>query len=184
MANNEIKQIKIDSTTYDIAALKDEDGNSIKTTYQKSTDNNLVTTSKTIPGAINELNAIAHANYSHGLEYEFHDWHYDVVGYGNCEQDEIINIPPIHNGYPVLAIMDYALANNPYVMEITIPDSVFEIHEGAFEDCVTLNKIYIPKGTHVVDASICNECPHVTIYTEYENEDSALAFGWSSEWNE
>lgn len=54
--------------------------------------------------------------------------------------------------------------------EVTIPEQVTKIFEGAFKDCVNLEKVVIPGDTEIIDGTedgdypVFHNCPKLTIY--------------------
>ncbi len=88
--------------------------------------------------------------YTEGLEYEYIESKdaYRLVGMGTSTTDRIV-IPQYHEGKPVISIKSYAFypsSSNNYaygaITSITIPASMEEIGESAFDCCYKLFEVY------------------------------------------
>ena len=49
-----------------------------------------------------------------------------------------VSVPASHGGVPVIAIGEGAFREHPYLLSVTLPDSVRRIGESAFMDCHSL----------------------------------------------
>ena len=129
--------------------------------YQKATDTSLSTTSKTIVGAINELDDRLDAlvgDYSKGLEYVLNE---DGVSYsvkkGACTDTEVV-IPRMYNGLPVTTIGPSAFFSSTSLTSVKIPDSVTRIEGMAFNQC-GLTNIEIPNSVTSIGMGAFANCP-------------------------
>ena len=77
-------------------------------------------------------------------------------------RDEIITVPETVSGLPVTCIQSNAF-EPPYVggstiREITLPDSITEVRENAFNGCNGLEKIHFPAGLKTIGNRACYGC--------------------------
>ncbi len=79
--------------------------------------------------------------YSAGLSYRLTAdcKDYILIGIGDCV-DTDIQIPPTHNGLPVIRIEEQAFSGYSGLTSIVIPDSVESIGQGAFLGCDALTE--------------------------------------------
>jgi len=78
------------------------------------------------------------------LSYQSYGEGYAVTGLGNIV-DKAIVIPSEHDGKPVVAIAEKAFREKD-ITSVTIPESVKEIGDRAFENCRSLTSVTLPVG--------------------------------------
>ncbi len=66
--------------------------------------------------------------------------YYSVDGLGTCRETDII-IPSEYNGLPVIRINNHTFKECNYIINITLPDSVTNIGNYAFDGCNSLKSI-------------------------------------------
>ena len=93
---------------------------------------------------------------SKGLTFYEYGNGYKVYG-GSCADENVV-IPSTHKGLPVVAIDDYAFAQNTNIKSIVIPDSVTKIGECAFWRCEKLVSVNIPKNVTDIGDSAFGDC--------------------------
>lgn len=72
-------------------------------------------------------------------EYRLIDGGAEITGYmGSAAQ---VDFPAEINGHPVVALGRCAFVTNPFMVDVTMPDSVTEIGFGAFEGCLNLRSV-------------------------------------------
>ncbi len=100
-----------------------------------------------VNGSCQRCNAAS--EYSAGLKYELlpDGSAYRVVGIGSCTDANVI-IPTTHEGLPVTALSNFALANSN-MTSIVIPDSVTSIGAYLFAGCDNLANITIDPANPV-----------------------------------
>ena len=75
---------------------------------------------------------------------------YRVSGIGSCEETEIV-VPEMHEGMPVVGVIDGAFHNNTSITEVHLPESVLSIGLNAFAGCSSLTRIELPAGVTVIE---------------------------------
>lgn len=120
------------------------------------------------------------------LTYEITDGEATITGCAQGVNDEII-IPDSIDGYPVTAIGDSAFFNyrdvsvivlpksvtkigdyafcNTELTDVTIPDSVISIGDGAFQYCYGLESIAVPGSVAVIGNWAFYECTSLSLVT-------------------
>ena len=94
--------------------------------------------------------------FSATLEFALADTrdYYILMGPGTCTRTEIV-VPASYQGKPVMKIADGAFKRDYYdpirincdkITSITLPESITEIGEAAFQDCWSLSYINLPSG--------------------------------------
>ncbi len=77
-----------------------------------------------------------------GIKYYVFENRYAIVeGFENELMQQKVKIPNVVNGYPVLAIADFAFINTD-IEEIDLPESIEAIGSMAFQSCEKLTAIY------------------------------------------
>lgn len=95
------------------------------------------------------------------------DWEYEVQDDGTAwvilytGSDEVIKIPDAFGGYQVTGIGEYAFSGN-MMTGITFPDSIRQIGDHAFTDCMELKKVTIPKGVEEIAESAFSGCSELS----------------------
>lgn len=97
---------------------------------------------------------------SKGLTFYEYGNGYKVYG-GSCADENVV-IPSTHKGLPVVAIDNYAFAQNTTMKSIVIPDSVTKIGECAFWRCEKLVSISIPQNLTDIGGGAFNSCTKLT----------------------
>lgn len=101
-----------------------------------------------------------------GLAYEYYKYntteYYICTGIGTATDTEIIVANEI-NGLPVKEIN---WDSDSTTVSIHIPPNVDTIR--GFNNCSALEKVYIPKTVTTVGGYLFENCPKLTLYTEYE----------------
>lgn len=125
----------------------------------------LLTESKGVVGAINEIDDRMDAlvgDYSKGLSYTLNNQtSYTVTGIGTCTDTKIV-IPSKYQGLPVTSIGETAFYNCTSLTSVTIGDSVTSIGEGAFYNCTSLKSITIPDSVTSIGRSAFYNCSSLT----------------------
>lgn len=77
---------------------------------------------------------------------------FDAVTITECRtRESAVRIPGTIKGHPVTSIGNMAFVKCAETLEeVTVPDGVEEIGEGAFGDCVALKKVNLPEGLHYI----------------------------------
>ena len=102
---------------------------------------------------------------------------YAITGVGSVTAETIV-VPATYNGKPVTVVADKAFyAIN--VVTLILPDSITEIGEYAFADCIHLTRIYIPEGVKSIGYMALMDCtslPEVTLPSTLEHIGGSLVF--------
>ena len=77
---------------------------------------------------------------------------YRVTGY-------TLEIPAEIDGHPVTEIADAAFCSDPYLTDVTLPDSVTLIGAQAFESCSALRSVRLPDGMKILPRRLFAFCP-------------------------
>lgn len=91
---------------------------------------------------------------SQGLEYQFDEDSFIVVGYNGNSEDLVI--ADMHNGYPVRKIVSGAFENKN-VVTVTISESIKEIGAGVFKGCKNIKKMVLPFVGKNRENNLCKE---------------------------
>ncbi len=79
--------------------------------------------------------------------------------------------------YAVTYVESYAFAGNKNIETVSLPDKVFHIGEGAFEECTNLKYIYLPEELYVVgNHSFKNTAVERVVLPEYTGRVGIEAF--------
>ena len=89
---------------------------------------------------------------------------YTLFGIGTCKDTEIV-IPSEYDGFPVIAIGDYAFYGCFKLTSITIPDGVTSIGNYAFSGCEGLTSIVIPDSVTSIGGWAFECCSGLTSVT-------------------
>lgn len=73
---------------------------------------------------------------------------YTVVSVKTANKD--LHIPSEYNNLPVTEISESAFAGEQEIVNVYIPDSVVVIGDRAFEDCINLKNLILPKKLEVI----------------------------------
>ena len=92
--------------------------------------------------------------------------------YPSGKTDESFAIP-----YGVEIVGGYAFCGNDYLMSVSIPSSVKQLREYAFEILPQMRVLYIPAGVEKVERDIVS--PEVTVYCAAASKPDE----WSDEWS-
>ena len=97
---------------------------------------------------------------------------YEVVGIGTCADGAIV-IPSTYQGIPVTSIGKSAFINQKSIYSITIPKSITNIGESAFEGCYSLIEICNKSSIKIQRGSTKNG--HIGYYAKHiiHNEDKS-----------
>ena len=91
------------------------------------------------------------------------DWEYSVSG-GNAVitgyngSASSLTIPSKLGGNTVTEIDKYALSNNKYIKNVTVPSSVTSIRTAAFQDCKNLSSITLPSNMNSIGPRAFEGC--------------------------
>lgn len=106
----------------------------------------------------NKCTACGEIQASEGLFYASNGDGTCIVSIGDCT-DEYIMIPEHSpNGDRVTQIKALAFAWNDKVKSIQIPETVTFIGEGAFQDCVNLERVNLPSKIKIINSYTFNGC--------------------------
>lgn len=95
------------------------------------------------------------------------DWEYEVQEDGTVQiilytgSDEEVKIPGTFGGCQVTGIAEYAFSGN-MMTGITFPDSIRQIGEYAFSNCMELKKVTIPKGVKEIPEFAFSGCTELS----------------------
>ncbi len=95
-------------------------------------------------------------------------------------EDEAPIVPSFVEGSPVIAIGNYAFADNTSVKQIYFSQYVRAIGKNAFEGCHSLETIMISDGIEYIGENAFAGCDKAEIYCQ-AGED--IATGWENNWN-
>ena len=109
----------------------------------------------------NGKGAETYTYHSEGLEYCLDDTYYELEGYGECVDANVV-IPYTYNGKPVKGIGYSAFEECIGLKSIVIPDSVTSIGRGAFQFCLGLTSVTIGNSVESVGDHAFNACPGLT----------------------
>lgn len=84
-----------------------------------------------------------------------------IDGYDARDQYEIVVIPPVIDGLPVVGIIN-AFSQEYTIKEVIIPDSVKTIGESSFSGCTSLQKVTIGKGVETIEKEAFFDCESLT----------------------
>lgn len=107
------------------------------------------------------------------LEYEIMDDEITIVDVN--PRAKRVKIPSTIGEYEVRYIGEYAFGAHKCLEEVTIPETVVSIEEGAFFECTSLQSISLPKSVCNIERyafQYCTSLREVTI----ENENARLGF--------
>ena len=100
-----------------------------------------------------EIVASAYSNYINGChwEYELDMGGYAITKCRNYQHLQSVNVPTTINGQPVVAIYDNAFINNSescaqYIVNITLPNTIYKIGKNFFRNCDKLQSITLPSA--------------------------------------
>ena len=95
-----------------------------------------------------------------GLQYNIYGNYVMITDYTGSDTDVVI--PAEIEGLPVIEIRMYAFYNSPDLASISIPDSITEIGEGAFQCCSSLTSISIPDSVTEIGLHAFHGCSSLT----------------------
>ena len=100
-------------------------------------------------------------NVSEGLLFELNadNKSYGVSGIGKCKDTNIV-IPNIYKGLPVTSVKKDAFLYCYELENITIPNSIINIEEFAFESCKNLKSVIFEKGSKLtsIENNVFEDC--------------------------
>jgi hypothetical protein len=103
------------------------------------------------------------------LTYITNDGSILITGYHEATGDEepvgVVIIPATTNGLPVTGVSQGAFQRSS-LTSVTVPGSITDIGEGAFEECANLTNVVISNGVTLIGSSVFYECfnlPSITI---------------------
>ena len=102
---------------------------------------------------------------------------YAIVGYSGST--ETVEIPESYMGLPVTVIDVYAFVYNDIITEVSIPETIIAIYDGAFMYCTSLTAINIPASVEYVGWYTFYGSSQLTIFID-NNANTSL---WDGEWN-
>ena len=155
--------------------------------YQTKEDINLLTDSKEVVGAINELNEALYKNPpSEGLSYFVNGTYAVCSGIGTCTDSQIV-IASSYLGFPVTQIAQSAFDADYYpqvkgIKSIIVPDTVERIGNYAFYNCNGLEFAVIPKNVTYIGAYAFyapSRPKYANVYFEAEAEPSTFDGNWA-----
>ena len=76
-------------------------------------------------------------------------------------------------------IADYALYYNGNIVDVSIPVSVNYVGNGAFSNCPSIKRIWIPLSVTSIEAQAFAACSSLTIYVQAASKPE----GWNTNWN-
>jgi len=79
-----------------------------------------------------------------------------ITGYVGT--NTVVNIPPTIQGLPVTIIGEYAFEGNNSIRSVTIPDSVTEIQQSAFNSVIGLTSVTFGSGLTDIGESAFERC--------------------------
>ena len=82
--------------------------------------------------------------------------YYTVTGYEGS--DTVVVIPESVNDIPVTKIAENAFKGKQKITSITVPDSVTEIGNSAFYDCISLEELNLGNGLKAIPSSMASGC--------------------------
>lgn len=88
-------------------------------------------------------------NSNYSLTFDLFSDYYAVTGIKTSGNVTSVTVPAEHDGKPVTSIYGYAFENCA-VKEITLPESITEIGQGAFKNCKSLESIVIPNSVETL----------------------------------
>jgi hypothetical protein len=105
-------------------------------------------------------------DYSKGLSYAI--WPdrltCTVTGIGTCK-DRALKIPPVIDGYKVIALASNAFKDCTNITSVTIPNSVTSISHQAFYGCTSLSQVTIPSSVTEIYSGAFRDCTSLTSIT-------------------
>ena len=128
------------------------------------------------------ISVSAEGEYTDGtyetLTYRKYADYVQIIGCKLESETEVV-IPAEIDGLPVTSVADYAFngLNSYYgckknLMAVTIPDSVTDIGNGAFESCTRLNSVIIPESVTSIGYNVFSGCSGLTSVTIPESVTS------------
>lgn len=67
--------------------------------------------------------------------------------------DSEVEIPAAIDGQPVTMVGDGAFAGNETITQVVVPDSVWQLNAGCFQDCPALETVYLSKNLYWLESS-------------------------------
>lgn len=135
---------------------------------QPKTDEALETLSKTVVGAINEVNSVSAyliGEITEGLAYTLSDdgTYYICSGMGTATATEIV-IAPIYNGLPVKEVgaSAFRTAGGKLLTSVTIPEGIIKIGASAFRDCTAATRFSLPNTLTTIGSNSFQKCTALT----------------------
>lgn len=118
-----------------------------------------------------------------GLQYTISDYKVTITGYTGSASE--LSIPAVIEGYPVIAIADYAFAESK-ISWIDIPEGVITIGDYAFCWCENLPEITIPNSVIHIGSNAFQYCTGLTYVTlgssiQAINSSTFMGCTWLSE---
>ena len=120
----------------------------------------------------------------------FKDWKFEISGGGavvtaTTQTSGAVTIPSEINGYNVTGIGSAAFAGCSNLIEVVIPESVWDIGKGAFANCAGLRRVEVPRGLKsVIEArNVFAGCPVdmeiVYVGAEIKNVTAKQRYPWN-----
>lgn len=103
--------------------------------------------------------------YTYGASSPYHGKYYlNTSGhtFDGCTKLQNIDIPE-----GVERIPSYVFCDAIGLIDVSTPSTLKEVGKGAFESCSKLKKIYLSYDVNVIEDYAFDECPALTIWTEY-----------------
>jgi len=91
----------------------------------------------------------------------------DIISKDNCDPTLQVPSSVIINGvaYSISSIGQNAFADNKFLTEVILPNSIRQIGIGAFRDCSNLASVLLPENLTILEDSVfcgCSELKHIT----------------------
>ena len=115
------------------------------------------------------------------FNYRLEDSQVIITGYTGTA--EIVNVPSVIDGHPVVAIDDYAFQNTS-VVSVILPATVTSVGWFAFYGCFGLEIISIPASVTAIEYAAFDGCPRLTILCTADSYAAryAVSFGLKHEY--